>query len=345
MPEASEDHRASSSRDRDRPVRIAVDAMGGDNAPGVEVEGALEAALEAGGALEVVLVGRSESVGPELSARARPDLPVSVVHADEVIEMGESPASAVRKKRGASIIVATELHKRGEVDGVVSAGNTGAVVASSLLGLGMLPSVRRPAIASLFPTVKEPSVVLDVGASVDSKPSDLFEFAMMGDVFAHYVLGREEPRVALMNIGEESSKGSDLVQQAHRLLCQSPLNFIGNVEGRSFLRGKADVVVCDGFVGNVMLKLTEGVLDILTNALSGDGQREVLASLARQLDYAEYGGAPLLGVNGVVIIAHGSSSPKAIKNAIKVAARFVDIDLDGKIVQRLKGVVAENGQV
>ena len=319
--------------------------MGGDNAPGVEVEGALEAALEAGGAVEVVLVGRSESVAPELSARGRPDLPVSVVHADEVIEMGESPASAVRKKRGSSIVVATELHKRGEVDGIVSAGNTGAVVASSLLGLGMLPSVRRPAIASLFPTVKEPSVVLDVGASVDSKPSDLFEFAMMGDVFAHYVLGRDEPRVALMNIGEESSKGSDLVQQAYRLLSQSRLNFIGNVEGRSFLRGKADVVVCDGFVGNVMLKLTEGVLDILTNALSGDGQREALASLARQLDYAEYGGAPLLGVNGVVIIAHGSSSPKAIKNAIKVAARFVDIDLDGKIVQRLKGVVAENGRV
>ncbi len=344
MPEASEDRPAAPRRDRDRPVRIAVDAMGGDNAPGVEVEGAVQAAAESDGSIEVVLVGRSDGVASELSTYARADLPVSVIHADEVITMGESPANAVRKKRGASIVVATNLHKNGEVDGIVSAGNTGAVVASTLLGLGMLPSVRRPAIASLFPTVKEPAVVLDVGASIDSKASDLLEFAMMGDVFAHYVLGRDKPRVALMNIGEESSKGSELVQRAHRLLSESPLNFIGNVEGRSFLRGKADVVVCDGFVGNVMLKLTEGVLDILTNALSGDGQREAMASLARQLDYAEYGGAPLLGVNGVVIIAHGSSSPKAIKNAIKVAARFVDTDLSGKIVERLKGVVAENGR-
>lgn len=345
MPEASEDRPRAPGPDRDRPVRIAVDAMGGDNAPSVEVEGAAQAAAESDGSIEVVLVGRSDSVRPELAAHGRPDLPISVAHADEVIEMGESPASAVRKKRGASIVVATDLHKKGEVDGIVSAGNTGAVVASTLLGLGMLPNVRRPAIASLFPTAKDPAVVLDVGASVDSKPSDLLEFAMMGDVFAHYVLGRKEPRVALMNIGEERSKGSELTQQAYGLLSEGPLNFIGNVEGRSFLRGKADVVVCDGFVGNVMLKLTEGVLDVLTSALSGDGQREALASLARQLDYAEYGGAPLLGVNGVVIIAHGSSSPKAIKNAIKVAARFVDTDLNGKIVERLKGVVAENGRV
>jgi glycerol-3-phosphate acyltransferase PlsX len=329
---------------RDRPVRIAVDAMGGDNAPGVEVEGAVEAAAESDGSIEVVLVGRRDVVEPELSKHGRSDLPVSVVHADEVIEMGESPANAVRKKRGASIVVATGLHREHDVDGIVSAGNTGAVVASTLLGLGMLPNVRRPAIASLFPTVGEPSVVLDVGASIDSKPSDLLEFAMMGDVFAHHVLGREKPRVALMNIGEERSKGSELVQQAHGLLSECRLNFIGNVEGRSFLRGRADVVVCDGFVGNVMLKLVEGVLDILTNALSGHGQRDALASLARELDYAEYGGAPLLGVNGVVIIAHGSSSPKAIKNAIKVAARFVDTDLSGKIVEKLKGVVAENGR-
>lgn len=343
MPEAPGDRRAARGSDHGRPVRIAVDAMGGDNAPAVEVEGAVQAAAESAGSLEVVLVGRRDLVEPVLAGHGRSDLPVSVVHADEAITMGESPASAVRKKRGASIVVATGLHKEGRVDGVVSAGNTGAVVASTLLGLGMLPNVRRPAIASLFPTVREPAVVLDVGASVDSKPSDLFEFAMMGDVFAHYVLGREKPRVALMNIGEESSKGSDLTQQAYKLLTESPLNFIGNVEGRSFLRGAADVVVCDGFVGNVMLKLTEGVLDILTNALGGDGQREAMASLARQLDYAEYGGAPLLGVNGVVIIAHGSSSPKAIKNAIRVAATFVDTDLGGKIVQKLRGVGATSG--
>jgi glycerol-3-phosphate acyltransferase PlsX len=343
VPEAAGDPRAARGPDRGRPVRIAVDAMGGDSAPAVEVEGAVQAAAESAGSLEVVLVGRRDVVESALAGYGRSDLPVSVVHADEVITMGESPASAVRKKRGASIVVATGLHKEGRVDGVVSAGNTGAVVASTLFGLGMLPNVRRPAIASLFPTVGEPAVVLDVGASVDSKPSDLFEFAMMGDVFAHYVLGREKPRVALMNIGEESSKGSELTQQAYKLLAASPLNFIGNVEGRSFLRGAADVVVCDGFVGNVMLKLTEGVLDILTNALGGDGQREAMASLAQQLDYAEYGGAPLLGVNGVVIIAHGSSSPKAIKNAVRVAARFVDTDLGGRIVQKLRGVSARNG--
>jgi len=331
--------RAGESR---RPVRIAIDAMGGENAPGAEVMGGLAAARESGGAVEVVFVGREDAVRREIEAHDHEGLPVSVVHADETIEMSESPASAIRRKRGASIVVATELHKRGDVDGIVSAGNTGAVVASTLLKLGMLKNVRRPAIASLFPTVKDPAVVLDVGASIDSRPSDLLEFAAMGDAFAHHVLGRDRPRVALMNIGEEPTKGSQLTQQAYSLLFASRLNFIGNVEGKSFLRGAADVVVCDGFVGNIMLKLVEGVKDILVSALAGT-EGDGLKALASQFDYAEYGGAPLLGVDGVVIIAHGASSPKAIKNAVKVAARFVDIDLDALIVGRVREAMAADG--
>ena len=314
--------------------------MGGDNAPAVEVEGAVAAARDAAGAIEVVLVGRRGPIQAELERQGAVGLPLSVVDAPDAITMDESPAAAVRRKRGASVVVAADLHKRGDVDGVVSAGNTGAVVAATLLALGKLPGVRRPAIASLFPTVKDPVLVLDVGASLDSRPADLLDFALMGDAFARHVLGRERPRVALMNIGEESTKGGELILEAHRLLSASPMHFVGNIQGRGLLRGEADVVVCDGFVGNIMLKLTEGVIDLLAGVLSGDLRTGVLHALAKKLDYAEYGGAPLLGVNGVVIIAHGSSSPKAIKNAVDVAARFVDVDLEGKIVDALRKVAA-----
>ena len=333
--------RAGESR---RPIRIAIDAMGGENAPGVEVEGGLAAARESGGAVEVVLVGREDLVEAELARHDLEGLPVSVVNADEIIEMADSPASAVRRKRGASIVVATELHKRREVDGLVGAGNTGAVVASSLLGLGMLPSVRRPAIASLFPTLKEPAILLDVGASIDSRPSDLLEFAAMGDVLSCCLFDYERPRVALMNIGEEPTKGSQLTQEAYGLISASGLNFIGNIEGKSLLQGVADVVVCDGFVGNIMLKLAEGVRDMLRSALGDSVGSQGLSSFFNQFDYSEYGGAPLLGVNGVVIIAHGTSSPKAIKNAVKVAARFVDADLDARIVEKVKEVEGADGE-
>lgn len=326
----------------DGSVRIAVDAMGGESAPIVEVKGALDAVRESEGRIEVVLVGREPELVAELSKQDAEGLPISIVHADEVITMGESPATAIRRKRDASIVVAANLQAEGKVDGLVSAGNTGAVVAASLFGMGMLPHVRRPAIASMFPTIGRPSVVLDVGASIDSRPADLLEFAAMGDAYARYLLARDEPRIALMNIGEESTKGSELTQEAYKLLAASPVNFVGNVEGRSFLQGRADVVVTDGFVGNVMLKLVEGVLDLLTEALKDAGADKGLDMLKRQFDYAEYGGAPLLGVNGVVIIAHGSSSAKAIKNAIKVAARFVDVDLETRIVERLKEVAVKH---
>ncbi len=323
----------------DRPVRIAVDAMGGDSAPAVEIEGALAALREAERPLEVVLVGRRDEIeeAHRLSGLDGP-LP-EIVQADDVIGMHESPATAVRKKRRSSIVVATELQKSGEIDGLVSAGNTGAVVASSLLGLGMLPNVRRPGIASLFPTTGDPSVVVDVGASIDSKPHDLLAFGMMGAAYAHFVLGRALPRVGLMNIGEEETKGGEREQAAHALLAASTLNFVGNVEGGGLLKGEADVVVTDGFVGNVMLKLTEGVIHVVLRLLSEAHDGEGLRRKLRELDYAEYGGAPLLGVDGVVIIAHGGSSAKAIKNAIRVASRFVETDLCGKIVTRLKEVV------
>ena len=340
MPERAEGRAAGRAAESNGPIRVAVDAMGGENAPRSEVEGGLAAVREADGALEVVFVGREDIVGEELARHDHEGLPVSVVHAVEVITMTDTPASAIRRKRGASILVATELQKKGEVDGLVGAGNTGAVVASTLLGLGMLPCVRRPAIASLFPTANEPCVVLDVGASIDSKPSDLVEFAAMGDVFAHYVLGRERPRVALLNIGEEPTKGSQLTQQAYTLLSGSPLNFIGNVEGTGFFRGDADVLVCDGFVGNIMLKLVEGIKDMILSKAPTTGGG--LSALVSQFDYAEYGGAPLLGVDGVVLISHGSSSPKAIKNAVKVAARFVDIDLEAKIGDRVREAVGHN---
>lgn len=326
------------------PIRIAIDAMGSENAPGVEVEGGLAAVRESDGAVEVVLVGKEDLVRAELAGHDHEGLPVSVVNADEIIEMTDSPASAIRRKRGASILVATELHRQGKVDGLVGAGNTGAVVASTLLGLGMLPNVRRPAIASVFPTTREPAVVLDVGASIDSRPTDLLEFAAMGDVLAQCLLDRENPRVALMNIGEEPTKGSQLTQEAYGLLADSPLNFVGNVEGKSVFQGAADVVVCDGFVGNIMLKLAEGMRDMLWSALGKSSAAESLSSFASQFDYSEYGGAPLLGVAGVVVIAHGASSPKAIKNAVKVAARFVDTDMDARIVKRLREVGGVDGQ-
>ena len=332
------------ARESGGPIRIAIDAMGGENAPGVEVEGGLSAVRESGGAIGVTLVGREDLLMEELSKHDHEGLPVSVVNADEIIEMGDSPASAIRRKRGASIVVATGLQKRGEVDGLVSAGNTGAVVASSLLGLGMLPNVRRPAIASLFPTSKRPAIVLDVGASIDSRPADLLEFAAMGDVLARHLLDCENPRIGLMNIGEEPSKGSQLTQDAHVLLTASPLNFVGNVEGKSFLKGSADVLVCDGFVGNIVLKLAEGMRDMFSRALSGSGAAGALSSFVSQFDYSEYGGAPLLGPAGVVIIAHGASSPKAIKNAVKVAARFVDTDMDARIVDRLNEVRGTDGR-
>lgn len=315
-------------------MTVVVDAMGGDGAPRIEVEGAVEAVRDARD-IRVVLVGEAERLRQELARLGHaPGERIDIEPATERIEMGEDPARQVKRKKGASITVATRLLKEERAQGLVSAGNTGAVVASTLLTLGRIKGVRRPAIATFLPTPTGGAIILDVGANSDCIPADLLQFGIMGEIYARKLLGRSQANVGLLNIGEESSKGNKLVQSAYPLLAGSGLNFVGNVEGRDIFAGGVDVVVCDGFVGNVVLKFSESVIHLITSLIRdqiGDDLRNrlgallmkpVFRSLSSQLDYAEYGGAPLLGVDGVVIIAHGSSTAKAIKNAILVAAQF-----------------------
>ncbi len=332
---------------------IAVDAMGGDRAPAVVVEGAMAYVRERGahGAAapgELVLVGDEPLVRAELGRLGVDSPPFPIVHAPERVDMGEAAATSARRKPNSSIAVCARLVKEGQAQAMVSAGNTGAVVAVSQLRLRPLPAVDRPAIAAIIPTQKGTCVLLDVGANSDCKPNHLLQFAAMGAVYARVILARPEPRVGLLSIGEESSKGNELVLATHPLLGKSPLRFVGMVEGRNIFRGAADVVVCDGFTGNVVLKFGESVVELLTTRLKreimSDARsrlgawvlRPAFARFKRDLDYAEYGGAPLLGVNGVVIIAHGSSSPKAIKNAIRVAAESVDHHMNELIVEALE---------
>lgn len=313
--------------------------MGGDRAPEVPVRGALSALRELPGDFEIILVGDEARIQPLLHrARSAPGR-VSVRHASETIGMDESPITALRRKRDSSIAVGLALQKAGEADAFVSAGNTGAVMAAALTTLGRIERIQRPAIVTVFPTAREPCVVLDAGANVDCKPSHLAQFALMGHFYARDVLGRDRPRVALLSIGEEPGKGNEAVVAAHALLAASGLDFAGNVEGRDILRGDADVVVCDGFVGNVLLKFGESVKDFLGDAIRDELAGSVRArlgallmkpafqSLKRRIDYAEYGGAPLLGVDGVVIIGHGGSSVKAFRNAVRVAATAVERDM------------------
>lgn len=316
-------------------MRIAVDAMGGDHAPEAIVSGAVAAARELGA--DVVLVGPEARVRDELAHhRGAPAL--EIVDAPEVIEMHEAPAMALRRKRRASIVVAVELLKARRVDAVVTAGHTGAAMGAALLGLGRVPGVDRPAIAAVLPTQTAlPAILLDVGANVDCKPHHLLQFALMGSVYAHRVLGAASPRVGLLSNGTEEGKGSELTLAATPLLRASGLNFVGNVEARDFFLGVADVVVCDGFVGNVAMKFGQGLALAIRNiakdelrGLRGKLLRLYLAPLVgsilrlyRRIDYREYGGAPLLGIDGVVIVAHGSSNARALRNAVRVAAETV----------------------
>jgi len=314
---------------------IAVDATGGDLGSQVIVAGAVRAVKDLAGAAEVILFGDEQVIGAEISKLDAGGLPVSIMHAPEMIGMDEG-AVAFRKKRNSSIAVATKMQKEGKADAFVSAGNTGVVVAASLLGLGRISGVDRPAIATVVPNEFGGCVMLDVGANSECKPVNLVQFGIMGSIYARNFLDRKEPKVGLLNIGEEGTKGSDLAVEAHRLLSRSPLKFIGNVEGRDVFRGRADVVVCDGFTGNILLKFMESVVHLLTGTIREEVNaafrnkvgallmRPAFKKLERMLDYAEYGGAPLLGVNGVCIICHGSSSAKAVKNAVKAAVRFVD---------------------
>jgi phosphate acyltransferase len=329
-------------------MKIALDAMGGDKAPVGIVEGAFEAAREASERVEVVLVGRRDVLEAYVAERRLEAPNVEIVDAPEVVEMSESPATAIRRKRASSIAVGMTLHREGKVRAFVSAGNTGAVVASSLLTLGRLPGIERPAIAIHLPTENGGTILIDGGANSDCDPSNLLQFAFMGSVYAETSFGKENPRVALLSIGEEKSKGNELTRGSFDLLEKSGLNFTGNIEGRDVFTGAADVVVTDGFVGNVVLKFTESIIYYINTLIKEETGKSFLAKMGaglmapvfrgvkRKLDYAEYGGMPLLGVNGVVIIGHGKSSSRAIKNAVLAAERFVTCGVNDRIRQRIE---------
>lgn len=324
-------------------MRIALDAMGGDRAPEEIIDGAFEAVHGTSGRFDVVLVGKQVIVEQYITEKRFHADNIEIIDAPEVIEMSESPATAIRRKRNSSIATAMRMQREEDVQAVVSAGNTGAVVASSLLSLGRLRGIHRPAIAIYVPTRNGGTVLLDGGANADCDPNNLLQFAFMGSVYAETFLERKNPRVGLLSIGEESSKGNELTRDTHELLKKSGLNFVGNVEGRDIFFGAVDVVVTDGFVGNVVLKFTESIIYYITGLIKEEIGRYPLARLGaammkpvfndvkRTLDYAEYGGAPLLGINGVVIICHGGSSSRAIKNAILAAERFVASGINDRI--------------
>lgn len=323
-------------------MRIALDAMGTDEAPSSEIEGAVQT-LQERDDLTILLIGDQELIrsGLEASGHAIGDR-LRVVHAPDRIHPGESPAQAVRRRPDSSIVAGIRLQKEGEADAFVSAGSTGAVMAASLILLRPLPGVARPAIGTLLPTSGSPTLMLDAGANVDSKARHLVQFARLGTIYAQDLMGVDPPRVGLLNIGEEAEKGDELAVETHALLRESGLNFIGNVEGRDIIRGACDVLVCDGFVGNVLLKFYESVAEftigLLTREMERVGTTMDLQEVFRVLDYAEYGGAPLLGVNGVSIICHGQSPPKAIGNAIRVACQAVD----SRMVDHIAGELAED---
>lgn len=327
---------------------IAVDAMGGDHAPKAEVEGAIRAAKSH--PVEVILVGKEDVLLKELAQHPNwESLPLRIQHASEVITMEDSAAWAMRNKKDSSIRVAARLVRDGLAHGLVSAGNTGAVMATAKVVHGMVPGVERPALASVFPTLKgSPAVMVDVGANVDSTPRMLAQFAVMGEIYSRVIFKKERPRVGLLSIGEEEHKGNELTRSATPLLKSLPINFAGNVEGRDVYTGVVDVIVCDGFIGNVALKVSEGLVEVIKHML----QESLNATITRQIgyvlskaafsdfkkrvDYSEYGGAPLLGVKGVCIICHGRSNANAIKNAIRVAAEFASGKVNERIETELK---------
>jgi len=330
-------------------IRIAVDAMGGDHAPPVVVDGAVAASRR--GDARILLVGAADDLDRALARH--PDcssLPIEIVHANEVVAMTESPSAALRRKPRASIRVAVELVARHDADAVVSAGHTGATVLATHAALGMIDGVDRPALAAAIPTRDRPAVLLDAGANAECRPHHLLQFAVMGSVYARVAWGVERPRVGLLSIGEEASKGNDLTREAHRLLMGAPVNFIGNVEGREIYSGAADVIVCDGFTGNVVLKTSEGLVDTVETLLGDElrsgwfsrlGYRLSRGAFQRfraRVDYSEYGGATLLGVAGLTIVGHGRSSAKAIENAIVMAARFAAASFTARVSQEIEAL-------
>jgi glycerol-3-phosphate acyltransferase PlsX len=331
-------------------MRVALDAMGSDSAPAAEIAGAVAAARAYG--IEVLLVGPGAELESELARHKTSGLRLEIVEADSVVDMHESdPARAVRQKPDSSLVRAFGLVGEGAAQACVSAGNTGAFMASAVFKLKRISEVERPAIAIVMPTSTGRVLVLDIGANVDCKPEYLAQFGLMGSVYLEHVFGTARPRVGLLSIGEESSKGNQQVQQAFPLLQRMPINFVGNVEGKDIFADLADVVVCDGFVGNVVLKLIEGLAATISRMLREEltaspgrrllaaGLRGAFKDLRRRMDYAEYGGAPLLGVNGICIVAHGRSSPYAMQHALRAAKEGVE----HQVVDRLRESIASVG--
>lgn len=323
-------------------MRIALDAMGSDGAPAIEVAGALSALAGLPSGATVVLVGDEAEVHAELDRQDwQNDGRIEVIHASDRITTDDPPASAFRKKPDSSISIGLRLESEGTVDAFVSAGSTGAVMAASLFLLRPLAGVDRPAVSTLLPTSNGPLLMLDAGANVDCKPEHLVQFAHLGHIYATDLMGIAEPRVGLLNIGEEERKGDERTIEAHRLLKETELRFVGNIEGSDIIGGACDVLVCDGFAGNVLLKFYESVagfiVSLLKQRLGDDGPD--LTDIYQVLDYTEYGGAPLLGVNGVSIVCHGKSPPRAIENALHVAARAVESSMVDHVKRHLAGTV------
>ncbi len=333
---------------------IALDGMGGDNAPAVAVDGAILAARELG--IRILLVGPEAQLSAMVAAKGgTAGLPIEVVHATQVIGMDEHPANAVRQKPDSSMVVGAKLVREGRAQAFVSAGNTGALMTAGLFELRRIKGVSRPALTAVFPTSKGGTLVIDVGANADSKPEYLAQFGLMGSIYMERVFSVQRPRVGLLSNGSEETKGSTLVQQAFPMLKALPINFVGNIEGNQIPSGDLDVVVCDGFTGNVVLKLSEGLAGTINGLIRQEINASIISKLfavgvlpafrrvRKRLDYAEYGGAPLLGLNGICIKAHGKSSALAIKNAMRVAAQAVEHDVVGHISRGLAASAAPAG--
>ncbi|MFC1675137.1 phosphate acyltransferase PlsX [Candidatus Omnitrophota bacterium] len=327
-------------------MKIIVDAMGGDYAPEVVVDGAVAAVKEY--SVDVVLVGDEPKISSLLKKTGYRGTKVTVHHAAETIGMSESAAISIRRKRNSSIVIGVGLVKDGHGDAFLSAGNTGAVVCAATLSLGLLPGIERPGIGIVTPTLKGIGLIIDVGANIDPKPKQLMQYGIMGDAYCRYILNKPNPVVGLLNIGEEATKGTVALKETRELLEASNLNFIGNVEGKDLFSGKCDVVVCDGFVGNIALKVSESLAEAMQEFLRRHIKSSLMGKLGallmirnfskfkKEMDYSEYGGAPLLGVNGSVIIGHGRSSAKAIKNAIRVTKEEVERGFNEKIIEAIR---------
>ncbi len=327
-------------------MRIALDGMGGDNAPQAIVAGAVEAARAYD--VKIILVGDQSLLRTELEKHRNVSKNISIHHAGSFVRMDESAVLAIRKKKDASISICADLAKEGIVDAIVTAGHTGAAVVAATLKLRLLEGIERPGIGILLPTLGTPTLLIDVGANIDPKPIHLYQYAVMGDVYFRYILRKNRPSVGILNIGEEESKGTDYIKEAHQLLNKSKLHFIGNVEGRDIFNGSVDIVVCDGFVGNVVLKVSESIAGVIGKLLKAQLKKSFVTrlgallakpafdALKKECDYSEYGGAPLLGVEGNCIISHGSSDARAIKNAIRVASEFVKYEINQHILEAVR---------